>query len=230
MKDLATTYDRWHEDRTSHGLDAREYKVLEWLLDLLEPREGQRFLDVACGQGSMLLRAAARGLHVSGIDVSEVAVSIARSRVPDTADVRVGDGQNLPWPDGSFEFVTCVGSLEHFPSPSEGARELRRVLADGGRCVVLVPNLFFLGHLWFGLRHGTQPSEGSQEFSEQFFSREGWRSLLLDAGFRVDSVHAWNHIWASEKVSPRTIAAWNGLARFLPQTAAYSFAFACSPG
>ena len=203
--------------------------MLEWLLDLLEPREGRQLLDVACGQGSLLVRAAARGVQVSGIDVLGVAVSIAKSRLPEGADVRVGDGQNLPWPDSAFDYVTCIGSLEHFPSPNEGARELRRALDGGGRCVVFVPNLFFLGHLWFGLRHGTQPSEGSQQFSEQFLSREGWRDLLTDAGFRVDSVHAWNHIWASDKVSPRTIRAWNALSRFVPQTAAYSFAFVCSP-
>ena len=52
---------------------------------------------------------------------------------------------------------------------------------------MFVPNLFFLGHVWFGLRHGAQPSEGGQDFSETFRTSEGWRSLLEGSG-RIDSV------------------------------------------
>ena len=91
-----------------------------------------------------------------------------------------------------------------------------------------MPNLFFLGHVWFGIRHGIQPSEGEQQFSERFLSSRGWMELLEGAGLRVDSWHPWNDIWASPKVGRATIGLWNLLARFAPRNAAYSFAFVCS--
>ena len=167
-------------------------------------------------------------MDAAGVDVSEVAVEVARKRVPG-ATVLLGDGQRLPFDDSSFDRVTCIGSLEHFPDPSAGAAEMARVLRPDGQAVVFVPNLFFLGHVWFGVRHGTQPSEGGQAFSEVFLSSEGWTNLLKEAGLEVQSFHAWNFIFASERVRPVVKRAWNALSRFVPRHAAYAFAFVCVP-
>jgi hypothetical protein len=93
-----------------------------------------------------------------------------------------------------------------------------------------VPNLFFLGHVWFGLRRGTEPSEGGQAFSETFHSFEGWRSLLESAGLVVERSHTWNTIHASEKVSRATMRVWNAVARFVPRNGAYAFAYVCRKG
>ncbi len=99
-------------------------------------------LDVACGQGTFLTAAAAHGLEVAGVDVSDVALAVARERVP-AAALQVGSGEQLPYPDESFDYVTCIGSLEHFENPNAGAAEIRRVLRARGRGVIFVPNLFF---------------------------------------------------------------------------------------
>ncbi len=74
----------------------------------------------------------------------------------------LGRRKSLPFDDESFDLVTCLGSLEHFPDPAASAKEMKRVLKPGGEALIFVPNLFFLGHIWFGLRHGTQPTEGGQ--------------------------------------------------------------------
>jgi hypothetical protein len=92
---------------------------------------------------------------------------------------------------------------------------------------VFVPNLFFLGHVWFGLRHGAQPSEGGQDFSESFRTSQGWRALLEGSGLRVESWHPWNRIHATEKVGRTTIRVWNALSRFVPRHGAYAFAYVC---
>jgi SAM-dependent methyltransferase len=229
MPDLADNYDAWYSERSRSEGDPRELKICDWILDLVRARPGASLLDVACGTGTFLMRARQRGLEVSGVDVSPIAIEVAAARVPD-AKLSVGLGEDLPFPERSFEFVTCIGSLEHFPDPRAGAAELRRVLNDSGRAVVYVPNLFFLGHVWLGLRHGTQPSEGQQEFSERFLTSEGWRTLLEGEGLVVESWHPWNHIWATAKVGRVTISAWNVASRVLPKNAAYSFAFVCSRG
>ena len=229
---LRERYDRWHEERLRPGEasapDPREERFYSWLVGLLSADRGATLLDVACGQGIFLDYARSRGLDVAGVDVSEVAVEVARRRVPG-ATVLLGDGEKLPFDDASFDRVTCIGSLEHFPDPRAGAAEMARVLRPNGKALVFVPNLFFLGHIWFGVRHGTQPSEGGQAFSEVFLSSEGWTTLLTEAGLEVQSFHDWNFIFASEKVGPVVKRAWNALSRFVPRHAAYAFAFVCVP-
>ena len=225
--DLARAYDAWHGEHSGEEhVDSRTLQFFEWILALLAPAPGASLLDVACGSGTFLRVAAERGFDPTGIDISPAAIALAAERVPG-ADLRVGEAEHLPFPDSSFDAVTCLGSLEHFESPERGAAEIARVLRPSGRGVVFVPNLFFLGHVWFGLRHGTQPSEGGQEFSETFRSSKGWRSLLEAAGLAVERCEPWNKIHASSKVSRATMRLWNAAARFVPRNGSYAFAFVC---
>jgi SAM-dependent methyltransferase len=230
-RELGVRYDTWHRDGPAaagrtHALDPRDLRFFAWATGLLRAVPGESLLDVACGQGAYLQFAARSGLVTTGVDLSRVALQVARERAP-TARVQLGDGERLPFRDAAFDHVTCLGSLEHFPSPQSGAREIARVLRPRGSALVFVPNLYFLGHVYFGWRHGTQPSEGHQQFSEQFMTTRGWQALLEGAGLRVESVHPWNYIYATRKVSQVTIALWNGISRFLPLHAAYAFGYVC---
>jgi hypothetical protein len=94
--------------------------------------------------------------------------------------------------------------------------------------VVFVPNLFFLGHVYFGLRYGTQPTEGGQAFSETFLTSSGWHDLLVGAGLTVRGFHSWNYIYASERVGPVVKGIWNTASWLVPKNAAYAFAFVCT--
>ena len=224
---LAGAYDSWHRehssDSTVHPHTAAFY---DWILDLAQPRPRARLLDVACGAGGFLQRATGRDLDVVGVDVSPTAIELARARLPE-AELQVGDAEELPFADSSFDLVTSLGSLEHFPSPERGAAEIARVLAPAGRAIVFVPNLFFLGHVWLGLRHGAQPSEGGQDFSESFRTSQGWRTLLESSGLRVERWHPWNRIHATEKVGRMTMRVWNAVSRLVPSNGAYAFAYVC---
>jgi SAM-dependent methyltransferase len=224
---LAAAYDAWHRRHsTDLEVDARSAEFYDWILDLVHVPAGKRLLDVACGSGAFLRQALARGLDVVGVDVSHAAVALAAERLP-SAELHVGDAEELPFPEACFDIVTCLGSLEHFPSPERGAAEIARVVRSDGRAIVFVPNLFFLGHVWFGLRHGTQPSEGEQDFSETFLSSEGWRSLLEGSGLIVERWDAWNRIHASKKVGSATMRAWNFASPLVPRHGAYAFAYVC---
>lgn len=111
----------------SEPANCREYVALHQLLAL---NSGDRVLDMACGSGLALELAAARGACGSGIDASSRLVAIARDRLPD-ADIRVGDMNELPWDEGSFDVVTSFRGI--WGTTPDAVREARRVLRPGGR-------------------------------------------------------------------------------------------------
>jgi ubiquinone/menaquinone biosynthesis C-methylase UbiE len=108
-------------------------------LAALPPRA--RVADVAAGPGTLSLLAAAEGATVSAIDLSPNMVAAFRARVAaagrDAAvDVRVGDGQQLPFESGVFDAAFSMFGLMFFPDRAAGLREMKRVLKPGGRAVV----------------------------------------------------------------------------------------------
>src|SRR4029079_6078895 len=87
--------------------------------------------------GLALVIARDRGAQVSGLDASEALVSIARTRLP-RARIEVGDMEELPFDNESFDAVTSFTSLQFAGNPIGALKEARRVLRSGGRIGVYV--------------------------------------------------------------------------------------------
>jgi SAM-dependent methyltransferase len=116
------------------------------VVDLAQPRPGERVLDVACGTGVVARIAAARvgpTGSVLGVDLNPGMLSVARSIV--STDVR-SDGplhwqeasaDKLPFPDGSFDVVYCQLGLQFFADRAAALREMRRVLDAEGRLALM---------------------------------------------------------------------------------------------
>jgi demethylmenaquinone methyltransferase/2-methoxy-6-polyprenyl-1,4-benzoquinol methylase len=101
-----------------------------------------RVLDLCCGTGDLafLAGAAAAGSRVVGLDFTLPMLSVARRRRPGTAGTPVfaqGDAMCLPFPDATFGAVTMGYGLRNVADPLACLKEIRRVLAPGGRVVVL---------------------------------------------------------------------------------------------
>jgi len=154
-----------------------------WILGLLRPKPGRRLLDVACGEGSLPRLAALAGLEVHGVDISEVAIRVAAREAH--AALVVADGECLPYADASFDYVTSIGSLEHYLHPLQGVREMARVLAPGGLALVLLPNTFsLLGNVWTAFRTGWPVDDGQP--IQRYATRRQWQALLEEGGFIVE--------------------------------------------
>jgi SAM-dependent methyltransferase len=104
-------------------------------LDALGPLTHRTLLDAGCGSGQALADAAARGAVVSGIDAAGPLLEVARRRTP-TADLRVGEIQELPYPEASFDIVTAFNSVQYAVDPAVAIAELGRVCVPGGRVAV----------------------------------------------------------------------------------------------
>ena len=100
-----------------------------------------RIADIAAGPGTLSLLAAAEGATVSAIDVSPQMVEQFRARIAAAGleaavDIRVGDGQQLPFDSAAFDAAFSMFGLMFFPDRAAGLREMKRVLKPGGRAVV----------------------------------------------------------------------------------------------
>ena len=91
---------------------------------------GSAVLDIGCGSGIFCEMAAQRGAQVSGLDASEPLVEIARQRVPD-GDFRIGEMEELPYADRTFDLVTGFSSFQFAANPVAALREAGRVSRTG---------------------------------------------------------------------------------------------------
>jgi SAM-dependent methyltransferase len=106
-------------------------------LAALAPLSGLSLLDAGCGAGLALRLAAEQGARVSGLDASAALLDVARGRLPD-ADLRVGDIEELPYDDATFDVVTAYNSIQYASDPKTAVAELGRVARPGGRVVIEV--------------------------------------------------------------------------------------------
>ncbi len=108
------------------GADA----LFDAVLTALDVRSGMTLLDVACGAGLAVQRAAGRGATCTGVDASEQLLAIAAERTPHATWLRSGMDE-IPAPDGAFDAVTSFNGLQF--GGARAAEEAARLLRPGGR-------------------------------------------------------------------------------------------------
>lgn len=127
------------------------------VVEVARPGPDDRILDIGCGPGAALARAAEMvgPGRVAGADPSPAIVEIARRRVPG-ADVRVGGAEALPFEDASQTLVWSISSFHHWPDQPTGLAEVGRVTRGGGR-VLIAERLLRRRH-----GHGLDPAGANQ--------------------------------------------------------------------
>jgi SAM-dependent methyltransferase len=109
--------------------------------DLVEPRPGERVLDLGCAAGAVTHYFSTFGCAVIGVDAEPLAVERARALFPGLR-FEVTDVRDLPFPGASFDKAVAADLVEHLDDPvlAQMLAELRRILAPGGTISLYTPN------------------------------------------------------------------------------------------
>lgn len=128
-------------------LDEYRFDKLDYLPGVVDfgGFRGQQVLEIGCGVGIDLVRFARGGAVCTGVDLSQVAIDLARRNVAQhglEADLRVMNGEALDFPDGHFDLVYAHGVLQYTADAPAMVGEMHRVLKAGGQAIVMVYNRY----------------------------------------------------------------------------------------
>lgn len=120
------------------------------LIERYVPLQGKRVLDLGCGLGEYVRAFARRGARVLGSDIATSRLVEARIRAA-AAATTAGDvqgflaaaGEALPFRDGCLDLIVLNEVIEHVADDRETLREVARVLAPGGTCILYAPNRLY---------------------------------------------------------------------------------------
>jgi SAM-dependent methyltransferase len=163
-----------------------------WIIGLLQPENNRVLIDIACGQGRLAVLAQERGLHAFGSDFSITGLKLGQTESLHVNWV-VGDGECLPLRENCADYVTHIGSLEHYFNPNQGAREIFRLLKPGGKACILLPNAFgLLGNILHVHKTGDIFDDGQP--LQRYGTRKYWEGLLVTQGLKVEKVLGYNEV------------------------------------
>lgn len=158
-----------------------------------------RLLDVGCLEGTLTRLYAEKvgARSVCGVDVCSAAA--AREKGIDALEFDLNSGEKLPYPDGSFDVVVCIETLEHVYPTDHLVREICRTLKPGGIAIIDVPRLdsllnialLALGFQPPGIecsrerRYGSINRDSVLTGHVAYFTRRALREMLQSSGLRI---------------------------------------------
>lgn len=204
-----------------------------WLVSLLPERKEANILDISCGEGRLGSFAMQRGIRAYGVDFSFEAVKKSKIFAQSSISL-VGDGEKLPFADRSFDFITHIGSLEHYENPHAGAKEISRLLRPDGIAIVLLPNTFsLLGNV----KHAAQKGDVfiDNQPLQRYNTLKGWRKILVECGlqpfkilkYEVERPRTWSDFAKLIRKPSRLIHL--AMTWAIPLGLANCFVFLCKP-
>lgn len=151
-----------------------------------------RALELAAGSGAFAQRLQRMGFEVEACDLYPEDFRAAGIPVQ-----RVDLSESLPWPDASFQYLSCLESIEHLEDQFAFIRECWRVLEPGGRLLITTPNVLNLAgrrrYRWTGFFPlATRPMNEFRRMPVHdhihLITYYGLRYILHTTGFRIEEV------------------------------------------
>jgi len=165
---------------------------------------GGRFLDVGCGEGSLVLLATQKFNEVYGIDIAtprilraqETAEKLAKSKAHFcTADL----SQGIPFDDSFFDAVSCVATLEFISNPIYLLEEFNRVLKTRGVLIIMAANIAYTIRRFRALLGKPPKTSVCSGFLDggtlHYFTLTSLTALIKEAGFSVVKKDNTGKLW-----------------------------------
>ncbi len=206
---------------------------LTWLLQQADSRPEDTVLDVATGTGFTALAFAPHVHSVIGLDVSPGMLAQARQKAEaqGLANVTFQEGQaeHLPFPDASFDLVTCRIAPHHFLSVPQFLRETARVLRPGGRFLLADTSVPDADHEAAAWQNAVETLRDPSHV-RNYTPRE-WRQFVADAGLTLatlsetgDGIAITLHDWIRKAgCAPEQAAAVRHAFETAPESAVRAF-------
>jgi trans-aconitate methyltransferase len=156
------------------------------VVDLLDPRPGERILDLGCGDGALTEQIVQRGAQVVAVDSSPAMVAAARER---GLDARVVDGHALPFA-AEFDAVFSNAALHWMTRPDDVIHSVQRALRPQGRFVAEMGGQGNIASIQAAV-HAALARRGvpvEANMNRYYPSVEEYRSRLEAAGFSVSTI------------------------------------------
>lgn len=169
------TYSIMYEVEESHWWFAGRRRILSSFVKQIVKSlktDRPRILDVGCGTGANLEMLSEFGA-AEGVDVSAEALKFCHSR--GLNQVKLGEAEQLPYDDQSFDLITALDVVEHLDDDRAGLRELHRVLRSDGRALLFVPAFMFLWGVQDDISH-----------HRRRYTLAQLREVVTKAGFEVE--------------------------------------------
>jgi SAM-dependent methyltransferase len=176
---LRTEFNEWARAGKGESMERGHRPVGEQAIARMRVNPEARVLDIGCGSGwaTRLLADYASNGRVTGIDISDEMVELARESSESHANVdyEVASAEKLPFADSEFTHAFSMESLYYYRNIPQALREIQRVLKPGGLFVAVV-DLYWENeatHQWID----------TLKVPVELLSIDDYRSLFIDAGF-----------------------------------------------
>ncbi len=198
---LAATYAQSGAELTKHALPV--------LIEECRLTPGSHAIEIGCGPGHVTNMMAQKGATVVGVDLSSEMVRQAKSLYP-SLKFQEANVEDLPFADDTFDAALINFAIHHFARPEVACREIRRILAPGGRFVFAGPKEQYgfgafieavaAHHTLDDLPHGPIYMDAEKETYEK---------LLADSGFEQFRVEVRQLSVRIDDLEPLFVAGWN---------------------
>jgi len=120
-----------------------EKEVYRIIKAYIPPQKNVKILDMGCGLGGFLAVCKDEEIQAMGIEIDPYAAKIAKLRAGDKKSILLGNCEDMPFPNKSFDLAVSITVIEHVKNPTKYLGEAYRILRKNGKLIIFAPNYLF---------------------------------------------------------------------------------------